>query len=47
MIIIINTLVVLRNTLPTGHETSHDGRTHQGEYVGRFSSVTEALLNRF
>jgi hypothetical protein len=28
-------LVVLHNTLPTGHETSHNGCTHQGEDVAR------------
>jgi hypothetical protein len=26
-------LVVLHNTLPTGHETSHNGLTHQEEHV--------------
>jgi hypothetical protein len=40
-------LVVLRNALRTGHETSHDGRTHRGEDVGRWLSVFEALLRRF
>ena len=28
-------LVVLHNTLPTGHENDHSGWTHQGEDVGR------------
>ena len=36
--------LVLHTTLPTGHETSHDGRTHQEEDVGRWF---EALLRRY
>jgi hypothetical protein len=39
-------LVVLHDALPTGHETSHNGWTHQGEYIGRWSSVCEGLLRR-
>ena len=37
-------LVVLHNTLPTGHETSHDGWAHRGEDVGRWLSIFETLL---
>jgi hypothetical protein len=40
-------LVVLHNALPTGHETPHDGRTHQGEYIGRWLSAFEALMMRY
>ena len=40
-------LVALRNASPTGHETSHDERTHQGEDVGRWLSVFETLLIRY
>jgi hypothetical protein len=40
-------LVLLHNTLPTGHETSYDGWTHRGTYVGRWLSVFEALRMRY
>ena len=36
-------IVVLHNALPTGHKTSHDGRTYQVEYVGRRHDRTFVL----
>jgi hypothetical protein len=40
-------VVMLHNALPTGHETYHNGCTHQGEYLGCRLSIFEVVLRRY